>query len=485
MRVPSLFIPFSSIGAMNKSDLTVAALRVPLDFSMIVAAAYAAYFLRFQTFTVFRPISFVIPFKTYIFYSLVCAACTVAIFAYDGLYTLGRRKIQNEIQKIITACSTSIMLLLVLIFFRQEFFNSRFIVLAVWILGMVFVTLGRFALRSARYILFRQGIGLHGVVLIGPNEQSTQFERELLMNVSLGYRVCGRYTQFDESCEAALTQAIKNNNLDEIIVLNTKSVQDSLLKIIDFAELNHIDLRYSADLMSGKRLAFSTIMGIPLVEIKRTKLDGWGKILKRFFDVLISLFLIILSTPLLLIAALAVCLESRGPVIYRNIRVGPRGNFEVYKFRSMYQQYCIGPQFNASGTAENYELSLAKTHNERKGPIFKILNDPRRTRVGRILERTSIDELPQLLNVLLGNMSLVGPRPHLPIQVAGYQRHHHQLFFVKPGITGLAQISGRSELDFEEEARLDIYYVENWSFLLDLIILLKTPWAVLMRKSRV
>ena len=125
------------------------------------------------------------------------------------------------------------------------------------------------------------------------------------------------------------------------------------------------------------------------------------------------------------------------------------------------------------------------TQSQRKGPIFKVLNDPRQTRVGGFLERTSLDELPQLFNVLIGNMSLVGPRPHMPQEVAGYDTKHHQLFSVKPGITGLAQISGRSDLNFEDEARLDLMYVENWSPFFDFVILIKTPFAVLSRKSTV
>ncbi len=226
------------------------------------------------------------------------------------------------------------------------------------------------------------------------------------------------------------------------------------------------------------------VAGIPFIEIKRTRLEGWGRILKRLFDIIVSSILIVVLSPLLLIIALLVRLDSRGPIIYKNIRVGQRCLFPTFKFRSMRIEYCTGEGYGGQH-AEELQQKLIKSNSERVGPVFKVLNDPRRTRIGRLLERSSLDELPQLFNVFLGNMSLVGPRPHMPQEVAGYEKHHHELFSVKPGITGLAQISGRSDLNFEDEARLDFFYIENWSFILDLIILVKTPFAVLARKSRV
>jgi exopolysaccharide biosynthesis polyprenyl glycosylphosphotransferase len=274
--------------------------------------------------------------------------------------------------------------------------------------------------------------------------------------------------------------------LDEIFLVN--SLQDNALlhAVLDFANEHHITLRYSADILGSKRLEVRTHAGIPLVEIKRTRLEGWGKILKRLFDCIVSIIIIVILFPLFLLIALAIRLESRGPVLYFNERIGKDGHpFFAYKFRSMYIHYCTGKKYDTTGEALEYEEKLAQEKSERKGPIYKVLNDPRRTRVGRFLERFSLDELPQLFNVLFGSMSLVGPRPHMPNQVAHYTTQHRQLFTIKPGITGLAQIEGRSDLDFEDEVRLDIYYIENWSPLIDFIILCKTPLKVLTRTSRV
>ena len=179
-----------------------------------------------------------------------------------------------------------------------------------------------------------------------------------------------------------------------------------------------------------------------------------------------------------------VMIETGGPVLYRNERVGYKGvTFATLKFRTMLQKYCIGPQFKNSKDALAFEQQLIKEQNTKEGPLYKIKNDPRVTAVGRILRRLSIDELPQLFNVLGGSMSLVGPRPHQPREVEQYERHHKAVHDIRPGITGLAQISGRSDLSFEEEIRLDTFYMEHWSLLMDFIIVLKTPF-ILLRKRK-
>ncbi|MBI2582969.1 sugar transferase, partial [Candidatus Azambacteria bacterium] len=198
-----------------------------------------------------------------------------------------------------------------------------------------------------------------------------------------------------------------------------------------------------------------------------------------------GIFGLILFAPLMALIAFLIKWDSRGPVIYKNERVGPKGKvFKTYKFRTMKLEYCVGPEYPNHAWAFAYHQKLAQERSLRKGPVPKVMDDPRRTRIGRFLERTSLDELPQFWNVMLGNMSLVGPRPHMPVEVAEYEKHHKKVFNIKSGLTGLAQISGRSDLDFEDEVKLDTYYIENWSFGLDLEILLKTPFVVLFRRHR-
>jgi lipopolysaccharide/colanic/teichoic acid biosynthesis glycosyltransferase len=202
-------------------------------------------------------------------------------------------------------------------------------------------------------------------------------------------------------------------------------------------------------------------------------------------DIIGSLILIIIFSPIYLLVSLIILIETGRTIIYKNERVGQKGIlFFTYKFRSMYQKYCTGTQFGSQGQeALEKEKELIKELSIKTGPVYKINNDPRVTPFGRFIRRWSLDEFPQFFNVFIGNMSLVGPRPHQPREVEKYKKHHKIVLAIKPGITGLAQISGRSDLSFEDEVKLDTFYIENWRLLLDLIILIKTPFVVLSRKG--
>jgi exopolysaccharide biosynthesis polyprenyl glycosylphosphotransferase len=216
----------------------------------------------------------------------------------------------------------------------------------------------------------------------------------------------------------------------------------------------------------------TTLAGYPIIRIKRTPLEGWGKVVKRLFDILGSLVLIIILIPLGVLISLLILVDSRGPVIIKLARVGQYGKtFSLYKFRSMVVN------------AHLMKQEILQFNERQDGPLFKMKNDPRITRIGKILRRSSLDELPQLFNVLLGSMSLVGPRPHEPEEVSRYTSQYKKLLNIKPGMTGAAQVSGRSKLLFEEEAKVDIYYIENWTIVEDLKILAKTPAAVINYKN--
>ena len=186
-----------------------------------------------------------------------------------------------------------------------------------------------------------------------------------------------------------------------------------------------------------------------------------------------------------MVTSFIILIETGRPVIYKNERIGIRGRkFFTLKFRSMFQKDSTGSQFGDLGKkAEAYEQELIKKQNARKGPIYKIKNDPRITSFGCFIRRWSIDELPQFLNVLKGEMSIVGPRPHQPREVEKYEKEYPIVFTLKPGITGLAQISGRSDLSFEEEMKLDILYTERWSLMQDLVIFIKTPFVVFKKRK--
>jgi exopolysaccharide biosynthesis polyprenyl glycosylphosphotransferase len=215
------------------------------------------------------------------------------------------------------------------------------------------------------------------------------------------------------------------------------------------------------------RVEVDEMAGVPLIGIRRTSISGGNLVLKRVIDFTVALLGLVLLFPVMGLVALAIKLESQGPIIFSQLRVGKGGRrFWIYKFRSMVD--------DAEAQKEQL-LSL----NEADGPLFKIKDDPRRTRLGKWLRKWSLDELPQLYNILRGDMSLVGPRPPIPTEVAQYKEWHKRRLEVSPGLTGLWQVSGRSGLTFDEMALLDIYYIENWSLGLDAKILIQTVPKVL------
>lgn len=218
--------------------------------------------------------------------------------------------------------------------------------------------------------------------------------------------------------------------------------------------------------VAGPRIHTQQVAGLPLMHVTTPTLEGGQRVAKRLFDIAISGVLIIIASPIMALLALVITLDSRGPVLFRQERIGIGGApFKMLKFRSM---------------VVDAEAQLAKLadRNEANGVLFKIKNDPRITRVGGVLRRYSLDELPQLFNIFAGSMSLVGPRPPLPQEVAAYEHDVRRRLLVKPGLTGLWQVSGRSNLSWQDSVRLDLYYVENWSLAGDLVIILRTVRAV-------
>lgn len=472
---------------MKKSSIILATIALPLDFLMLFLAGLSAYFLRFnEFFTKIKPVVFNLSFDKYLPIMISVVLGWLILFALAGLYSSKpTRRLTSELSRVVFACSTGLAAITIYLFFRLDAFNSRFIVLAGWILAIIYVGCGRIILKIVKNILYQSGIGTKKIVIIGTGRISDIIFETLKQRRGFGFNVIGQYPNFNQATAKELNTLIDQKQLDEILLINSKSNEEEALAVLNFCQENHLDFKYSADLFSTylANISIYAIGGIPIVEMHKTKLQAWGRVTKRIMDLIGSIVLIIITSPLLLISALAVFLETGWPIIYKNERVGEAGKkIMVLKFRSMYQKYCIGGQFKNQTEALNFEQELIKTKSIKEGPVYKIKDDPRVTKVGKVLRRLSLDELPQLFNVLVGNLSLVGPRPHQPREVDLYSTHQRKVLNIKPGISGLSQISGRSDLEFEEEVTLDTLYIENWSLLLDLIILIKTPFILL--KSR-
>lgn len=470
------------LNSMKRAELIFVALLLPLDFLAILAAGIAAYYARFHPYFVsIRPVIFDLAIEPYLNVIVPITVLWMVVFAFAGLYAVHQHQLKKELTRIILASSASMALVFAILFFSRSLFESRFIALAAWIFGILFVCLERVAIRGLQRSLLKFGIGEHRVVVIGDNKTSQALIREFDLKHRLGFHVVGHIKNADGNMAEKVMELKKRHEVDEVILAEAHAKREHALSLLALSNTEQFTFKYTADLFeaaAGKN-EVRTYAGIPLVEVKKTPLDGWGAIYKRLFDIVGSLALIILTLPIQIVAAVAIKLDSRGRLLFSRLpdgsktrRVGLAGKpFHYFKFRTMVE----GKHFDRYGKLAHLDT--------RRGPLVKIKNDPRITRVGKILRKLSIDEFPEFYLVLLGRMSLVGPRPHLPEEVAKYKPHHRKVLTVKPGITGMAQISGRADLDFEDEVRLDTYYIEHWSPVLDLYILIKTPIVVLFRKG--
>lgn len=469
---------------MKKSELFFNVIQVPVDYIMIILAAVAVYWIRLKTDIAGEgPIIF--NFEDYFIVVLIIGAVWLLLFSAAGLYNLRRsQRVIDELYRSFLGVSAGTMAVIIFIFLSQElFFSSRFIILAVWIVCIIFVTAGRFAVRKTQVGLYTRGIGVNKVVIVGKDRTSGIIASDMESSDKKGYRVVdvNESPMTGEETEKLiehLEKTYKELKIDQIIQTDPLTPRENVVRLIDFCDDKKIIFKYAPDLFQTESINVDVrpVAGIPLVELKKTPLDGWGKVAKRAVDIIGSLLAIVFSSPLLLAIAIAVKAGSKGPVFFSYKRIGQNGEpFTYFKFRSMIDD---AHKFRFD------KFFLKKHKNLRDGtPMIKIKDDPRVTKVGRFIRKYSLDELPEFFNVLIGKMSLVGPRPHEPEEVARYKKHHKKVLTIKPGITGLPQISGRSDLDFEDEVRLDTYYIENWSLKMDLNILFRTPVSLLKRRT--
>ncbi len=457
---------------MKRSELLFNVLLVPVDFLMIVVAGVFAYSLRFSSNLAYlRPIVFDLPFGRFMEIIFAVAPIFLIIFALLGLYSeRSVRKYWREVFQIVVGVSAGFMILIFLTFMQREMFSSRFIFFAGWFFAITAVVAGRMIVRSLQgWIARKFKFGFHRLVLIGGNGVSKSIQKEVKTNNVLGYKIVRKLKDynFDE-----LELVFKDPGIDEIILCSSDLEKCKVQELLEFCQEKNIDFKFVPDMFQAQAALFKmqTISDVTLIEVKRTPLDGWGKIIKRIVDMVISSMALVALSPVFLFISIIIKRDSEGPVFARLERVAQGRKFKLFKFRSMIKN-AHDLKYDENG---NLNPEFAQYNQREGGPLFKMKNDPRVTRSGKILRRTRIDEFAQLINVLRGDMSLVGPRPHEPEEVARYKKCHKKLLTIKPGITGMAQVAGSSDLDFEREAKLDIYYIENWSLFLDLIILSKT-----------
>jgi exopolysaccharide biosynthesis polyprenyl glycosylphosphotransferase len=449
-----------------------------VDIVLINVAFGMAYWVRYRL-QLFRAVdpAFDVPYEVYLPFAGLFTLLLVLVFRQQGAYRL-RRQISwlDEFYAIVNGTATGTIIMIVFIFLYRAAFYSRAIFIYAGIFVILLLGVSRLVEVTVLRFLRRRGIGSERVLIVGAGVVARTVMRAVVANPESGFNIIGF---LDENPVKGgtdigrfkalgslknLADVVRDQLIDEVIITLPWQYHRKIVSIMTHCERENIRARIVPDLfqMTISRMHVEDVAGVPMIGVKEVSISGLNQVVKRSIDLFFSGLVVVLAAPLMALIALMIKLESPGSVLFQQERVGRNGRrFTVYKFRSMIE-----------GAEEQQEA--LQNLNEAEGPLFKIRDDPRTTRVGKLLRKLSLDELPQFYNVLRGEMSLIGPRPPLPAEVKQYQEWHKRRLEVSPGITGLSQISGRSELSFDETALLDIYYVENWSLGLDTKIMLQT-----------
>ena len=405
---------------------------------------------------------------------LVCyAILTVTCNAAQNLYAeTALHSAQISRVRILKSFLLSSMLTIIVIFLVHEWSVPRLAFGGTLLFSLAGLFAVRFVMQERNLRRIERGVGTRHVLIVGAGPVGQAFQRYLQSHPYLAKTFCGYVDQ--TPCQdwlgvpADLPRIIRDNFIDEVY-FSPGSSRELVMKVASEARRERIAVKVIPDLYGGLAIGatMSYIGAVPVLELNRQPINASGLFFKRVMDLSMTASILIVTSPIMILTAVAIKIDSRGPILYRGWRVGRKGRkFLCYKFRTM--------EDNADARKDSL-----RHMNERNGATFKIVNDPRITRVGRFLRKFSIDELPQMLNVLKGDMSLVGPRPHPLDDFERYNLQHLRRLDVTPGLTGLWQVTARSDPSFERNVLLDLEYIENWNIFLDVKILLKTVPEVL------
>ncbi|MGH2411745.1 MAG: sugar transferase, partial [Chloroflexota bacterium] len=488
------FAEYPRAGSGTGSRLLGKAAGIVLDGSLSWLAFCGAYYLRYTLRWVpgdhgTTPVSL----ADWTPFGLVFCLLAIASLAVSGLYRthLGR-DILSELPSIARATLIAVGAMVVLSAFLPIVEYSRLVVVYTWIVLVPLLLIGRVLLSSALSHLHGSGWNTRRVLVVGITPLGKMVMQRMLGRQRHGYQLIGFLWAASEGSGGPgasgrprgdfgrfkclggvedLPRVVREQRIDDVICALPARSHADITSLCLHCEEAGVAVKLVPDLfeLSLSRVRMDHLAGIPLIDVRQARLGAASRVAKRIVDVILAGAALALASPLLLATAIAIKLDSPGPMLVRQQRVGKGGReFPFFKFRSMH----IGADQQREALAEQQGIVAPR--------IFKDRRDPRRTRVGRFIRKWSIDELPQLFNVLRGDMSMVGPRPPLPMEVALYEKHHFKRFEVPGGITGLWQVSGRSDIEsFEEIIIMDTYYVDNWSLALDFRILLRTVVAVL------
>ncbi len=458
-----------------------------VDVLMLAIAMGLAYWLRFASATAFFQSDALIQPELYLWFSVGLTVLLLAAFWIYRLYTWRRLFRGAREFSAIFHSSLSVLSLVAL----YQFFSENLLIARGWLglavlLSMLFAMLGRVLMRSRLARLRRRGHLTLPTVLIGTNDEAAVLAEQLALGSESGLKLIGFLTDDPSKVGQTLAEQpvlgvvsdlddlVQQQGLMEVVIASSALRRDAILKLYrQYGNSAQVSLRLSSGLFEilTTGLQVQEFAHVPLIGVNRTRLNAPQRLMKTLLDVSVAATVLLVLSPLLLILAIVVKLDSKGPVIYRRRVVGLNGKeFDAFKIRTMHVN---GDEILAQHP--ELQAELAANH--------KLKNDPRITTFGDALRKYSIDELPQLFNVLLGQMSLVGPRMISPAELEKYGRWALNLQTVRPGLTGLWQVSGRSDLTYDDRVRLDMFYIRNYSIWQDISILLNTIPVVLFGKG--
>ncbi|MBS1516953.1 MAG: undecaprenyl-phosphate glucose phosphotransferase [Bacteroidetes bacterium] len=470
-----------------KSKSTLIEVTIPLftvlsDAVSIFAAFLLSYWIRFYSpLTNIFPVTKGIPeVSGYIEFSLLIIPIWIIIFQSRKMYRLKRSVfVFDEFFVIIKCISIGILIAMGLVFlFNADVPYSRLVISMIWVISIILVTVGRYFMLKIEKNLYNNNKGVNNVAVLGINQMAKKIYENFSRDKFTGYHVLGYFSHKEDATGdmtgknhlgnyTRIPELISELNIEKIFLSIPSSEHDTLYKLFKLCEGKNIEFMYAPDFIDimTSRLRIEEVDGIPFMKLKSLPMNVWNRFIKRIFDIVVSSMAILFLSPVMIVLGILVKITSRGPLFYNQERVGLDGQkFIMLKFRSM------------------------KTDAEKKGPQMTTRDDDRYTPIGKFLRKYSLDELPQFYNVLIGNMSIVGPRPEreffinsMKHSINRYLERHR----VKGGMTGWAQVSGLRGTDSSMQTRIDydIYYIENWSIAFDIKIILKTIKEVLFSKE--
>ncbi len=443
------------------------------DAVAVMAGAWLAYCVRFsEAVTVHIPIvTGLPPFDWYVWLSLVLGCFTLVTLLSGGMYNFPRQEgLFDELVRVLKLYLFAYTLLLAMLFFVRELSFSRLTMAMLFVLSGGCLALARITGRRLREVLYSAGIAVQRAAIVGDGEQAGLLLSHLKQHPEFGLKVIGSICSEEKTSEgldligsvSEAGQVVRKHRLDTLIIAPAAEETGTLPRLVQACYGVNVDFLYLPEIhpVNGRPKRVLDVGGVPLWTLKENPFQGWPGVVKRAFDIIISFILFLIALPLMTAIAVAIKLNSPGPLLYLQRRIGLDGReFDCLKFRSM--------RVDAE---------------QKTGPVWAKAGDTRVTRVGRLLRRLSLDELPQLWNVLKGDMSLVGPRPERPEFVRQFEKQidgYHERHRVRAGLTGWAQVNGlRGDTPIEPRTEYDRFYVENWSLTFDLKILLMTLHAV-------